>query len=131
MDVLTEMSLNSNAKCYKCNRKCVNGVKKTNNYRIIGNNTNLAVKGVPKLVTLHVYRVDKGTTVNDLHTLLQKKFREVVCEALTPKFPEMYASFKVKILEENFEKAMDPNIWPAGACVSKFFHWRPKTVTQG
>ncbi|KAJ8948139.1 hypothetical protein NQ317_000182 [Molorchus minor] len=97
---------------------------------IVGNNKDSSsVKGVPKLVSLHVYRINKNTTTDELTTLLKDNFQEVVCEQINSKHPEIYSSFKVSILEDNFAKAMNPNVWPYGACVSRFF--RPKKESWG
>ncbi|CAG9818861.1 unnamed protein product [Phaedon cochleariae] len=92
---------------------------------ITGNNTtNSSVKGVPKLASLHVYRIDKNSTAESLKLLLKDHFPEVVCESITPKYPDLYTSYKVRILESNFRRAMDPAIWPYGACVSRFLEMR-------
>ena len=97
---------------------------------IVGKNKDIAVKGVPKIALLHVYRVDLGTTTAELRELLKGTFPEVICESLTPKHPELYASFKVSIYEENFSKAMNPDVWPDGACVSRFFQLRRSMITN-
>lgn len=94
---------------------------------VIGNNKDSVVKGVPKLVNLHVSRVDLGTSTTDLNELLKNSFPEVSCESLTPKYPNIYSSFKVTIFEDNFRKAMDPKLWPDGACISRFFQKRKST----
>ncbi|KAG5880855.1 hypothetical protein JTB14_034264 [Gonioctena quinquepunctata] len=68
---------------------------------ITGNNKEtLAVKRVPKHVTLHVCRVDKETTVASLTALLNENFPEATCESMNSRFPAIYSSFKVRILEE-------------------------------
>nr|CAI5823234.1 unnamed protein product [Callosobruchus analis] len=93
---------------------------------VVGKREDTEVKGVPKLAQLHVYRISKETTVECLTTLLQKNFPEAKCEAITPKHPEFYKSFKVQIYEHNFKKAMDADVWPIGACVSRFLHLKKK-----
>lgn len=97
---------------------------------IIGKNKEISVKGVPKMAVLHVYRVDLNTTTADLSALLKDTFPEVTCEYLTPKHPDLYVSFKVSIYEENFRNAMNPDVWPAGACVSRFFQFRKSTTVN-
>lgn len=91
---------------------------------IIGNNTDVAVKGVPKHVTLHVYRVDLKTSLDDFRNKLIPNFPEAVVEQISTKYPDLYKSFKVTIYKNNFKNAMDPKVWPAGAYVSKFFQIR-------
>lgn len=96
--------------------------------RIVGKNSEVLIKGVPKLASLHVYRLDKNTTTDELRDMLKVNFPEVTCQALTSKYPEMYSSFKVSIYGDNYDKALDPAIWPQGACVNKFFHWKKKQM---
>lgn len=62
-----------------------------------------------------------------MKNLLAEQFPEVLCEQLIGKNNKQYSSFKVTIYESNFRKAMDPSIWPDGACIGKFFHIRHKT----
>lgn len=94
---------------------------------VVGNNTaSISVKGVPRTVDLHVYRVDPQTTVEELTDFLKPNFPEVVCESLQPKYPDLYTSYKVTIFDENFKKAMDPQFWPKGACIQRFLVMRKK-----
>lgn len=95
---------------------------------VVGNSVEGPIKGVPKFVSLHVYRVDVGTNPSDLRDVLQIHFPEVTCEAITPRHPHLYTSFKVNIYEESFKKAMNPDVWPKGACVNRFFQPRMKTI---
>ena len=96
---------------------------------IVGNNKESTIKGVRKLAYLHVCRVDLGTSAMDLQDSLKFDFPEVQCESIQPKYPNLYLSFKVTIFEENFKKAMNPNVWPDGACISRFFQKR-STMTS-
>nr|XP_023028606.1 uncharacterized protein LOC111516703 [Leptinotarsa decemlineata] len=95
--------------------------KKRKRSLVIENNKETgSVKVVPKHVSLHVYRLDPQTTVNELQQSLVGSFPEVNCEALNSKFPSIYFSFKVTFYEDNFKKVMDPEEWPYGACVNRF-----------
>lgn len=100
--------------------------KPTNRRRkmIVGSNKDSSIKGIRKFVHLHVCRIDLGTTASDLQELLKNSFSEVLCESIKPKYPNLYSSFKVSIFEENFRNAMNPKIWPDGACISRFFQKR-------
>nr|CAH7762921.1 unnamed protein product [Callosobruchus chinensis] len=70
-----------------------------------------SVKAAPKKVSLFVSRLQSGTKSEDLVTALRETFPEAVCEEVTPKHPESYASFKVfcekleQIFEENFDSS--------------------------
>lgn len=96
--------------------------KKRRRAVLVGSNhESSTVRGVPSYVHLHVYRVDPETTTEKLTTMLKSSFPEVKCEALTPRHPEIYASFKVSVYGSSFKAAMDASRWPHGACISRFF----------
>lgn len=82
------------------------------------------VKAAPKVTFLYVSRIDPTTTTDQMHNFLTKDFPEAKCELVTSKFPDRYASFKVIINSENAGKALDPNRWPSGVYVNKFFRKR-------
>lgn len=88
--------------------------------------TETKVKGVPKTIDLHVYRIHPKTSAEDLKDMLKPHFGEVVTEALESRNPEIYSSFKVTIFRENFEKAMDATLWPKNTCVRRFLYIRKK-----
>nr|CAI5831234.1 unnamed protein product [Callosobruchus analis] len=93
---------------------------------IVGNREDPNVKGVPSFTELHVYRLSKNTTVQSLTTFLKENLPEVICEQMNSKHPDLYSSFKVKIHSKNFNIAMDPKLWPSGACVNRFLSLRRK-----
>lgn len=99
---------------------------KNKQLRIVGSNSSsnmLAdIKGVPKFVDLHVYRLQPTTTKDDLESFLRPHFPEVSCSAMTSRHPHLYSSFKVKIFGNHFSKAMEPTLWPENACVSRFLY---------
>ncbi|XP_018562604.1 uncharacterized protein LOC108904499 [Anoplophora glabripennis] len=109
------------------------GKKKANKKQMIvgSNKNNKLIQGVPKETVLHVYRLNKVTTVDSLKEHVKQHFPEVTVESLASKHPHLYASFKVTVLEEHFSKAMDPELWPHGACVSRFLFLRTKESPQG
>ncbi|KAG5899150.1 hypothetical protein JTB14_027343 [Gonioctena quinquepunctata] len=87
---------------------------------IVGNNSNVDVKGVPKHVTLHVYGLNESTSTSSLTTLLKQNFPEVICESMTPKYLDLYTPYNVTIFANNFKTAMDSTVWPQGECESRF-----------
>lgn len=90
-------------------------------------NIQTTVKGVPKTIDLHVYRINPGTSPEDLKTVLKPHFPEVVATSIDSRKPEVYSSFKVTIFQENFGKAMDATLWPKNCCVRRFLYLRAKT----
>ena len=93
----------------------------------IGNNK---IEGVPKIISLHVYRLPPSTKSEDVLNFLKPKFPEAKCEPLSSRNPDLYSSFKVDIFINNFDLAMDPNIWPSNVCVRRFLHLRQKTLIK-
>ncbi|KAG5898431.1 hypothetical protein JTB14_036514 [Gonioctena quinquepunctata] len=67
---------------------------------VIGNNTSIQVngrhmKGVPKLIDIHVSRVDPSMSAEDLKEFVKLNFPEAQCSALRSKYPDKYSSFKI------------------------------------
>lgn len=101
--------------------------RRRNRRFMVGGNSEINdIKSIPKNVALHVSRLHPNTTPNDLEKILKNHFPEVRCESHNSKKPEVYASMKVIINQENFKKAWQRNVWPNGVLVSKFF--QPKRV---
>ncbi|KAG5863538.1 hypothetical protein JTB14_022825 [Gonioctena quinquepunctata] len=94
--------------------------------RIVGNNANSTIRGVPKLSELHVCRLDKTTLADDPKNILRKSFNVVDCEAMTSRYRQVYPTFKVTIHEQSSRLAMNPNFWPERACVIRLFEKRFK-----
>lgn len=98
------------------------------NTLVIGKNSNNSqiIKGVPKQIDLHVYRVKPNTSPEAMRDFLKNQFPEVICDPLESKYPSLYSSFRVRIYEKNLEKAMNPDVWPEDACIRRFFQRRRK-----
>ena len=108
--------------------------RKQNRKVVVGKDSNgdpnlCNLKGVPRFVSLHVYRLSPETRVEHLVNYLKPRFPEVKCEQLNSKHPEEYASFKVDIFDKNLDKALDGNIWPSNARVRRYFLY-PINVQQ-
>ena len=52
---------------------------------------------------------------------IKGRFPEAECSALEVKHPEHYSSFKVCINSSNLSAAVNPDSWPIGIYVAKFF----------
>ncbi|KAG5882449.1 hypothetical protein JTB14_012898 [Gonioctena quinquepunctata] len=61
------------------------------------------------------------TTSGDLTSVLSPLFPGVECDRLKTRFPNLYSSFEIIILESNVEEAMDFSIWSEGTWVNKIF----------
>lgn len=73
---------------------------------------------------------DPSTDVTAIEKLLKPNFPEVLCESMESRYPKLYASFKVRIYQENFKKAMDSAFWSANACINNFLYLRNNPQSQ-
>lgn len=90
-------------------------------------NESSGLKAAVRKAFLHVYKLHPDTELDTLTAYLQPTFPEVKIEKITSLRPEHYSSFKVEVDFDNMEKIKDPELWPAGTCVNRFFH-RKKTA---
>lgn len=90
---------------------------------IVGTSTSSNLKVVPKehVAHLHVSRLSPSTTNDELKDFFGELIPNVTCEKLISRRPEIYSSFKVTLPAELLQKVLDPNFWPEGVAVNKFF----------
>lgn len=103
------------------NRKNKGNSKK---WSITGSGSNNDIMATQRQIQLFVSRISPSTSIGDFTAMVKTEINEAVCEKLTSKYPEKYSSFRVSINATSFEKAKDPNMWPDGSVVSKFFQSR-------
>lgn len=102
--------------------------KRRRRHFVVGSNSeNSSIQTVPKLVSLHVTRLDPSVTPDQMKTLLISRFPEVECESHVSKRPELYSSIKVSIDRNHLKEAWQRDVWPAGTLVSFF---RKKRMLQ-
>lgn len=83
----------------------------------------VSLTSVPRDSYVHVYRLDPGTSVDEV----KKYVRDVVgvgvvsCEKLTTRNQEHYSSFKVTVRRSDEDAALDPTRWPEGVHIKRFF----------
>lgn len=97
---------------------------------IIGTGTNNTLKAVEKKTEVYISRLDPETSTEDITAFLNDRFPEIQCENGRSKFPGSYSSFKITINENNFERIMDPKLWPNGIYINKFFRKRKPTFLK-
>lgn len=99
--------------------------RRSNRTRVVigqsNKNSASALKTVPKKSYLFVSRLHPDTTCGDIIDFLKPDFPEVECERIESKYATHYASFKVTVSLHKNSRAMDPNLWPEGTYVSRFF----------
>lgn len=92
--------------------------------------SSLKIRGVPRIVSLHVYRLSPETELENVLDFLKPRFKEVTGEKLVSRNPDLYSSFKINLYEEHVIAAFDPNLWPENARVRRFFH-QPQKLNTG
>lgn len=105
--------------------------KNSKNMGIVGSAKIENVSAVTKKSVLFVSRLSVQTQLDVLQNYVRNYFPEAECSVLKSKFPEHYSSYKIIVDSVNYEAAMDPEKWPTGAFVSKFFQKRSASVQKG
>lgn len=89
-----------------------------------GNNKEGPLKAADKKITLYISRLQPNTTLEDITSFLKNDFPEVICENGQSKYPAHYSSFKITISDSNYNSIMNPDIWPKGIYINRFFRKR-------
>lgn len=76
------------------------------------------VEGVENLRAFHVSRLKPSTTKDDLLTFLNRNFKDFKCKPSQSRYYDSYASFKVLIRSDEFEKVQVASNWTNDACVN-------------
>lgn len=88
---------------------------------LIGSNDTSTLKSVQKLGYLHVYRLDRDTTADELKVFLVHSAPDIdfCCKALNK--TEKSASFIVTFPIRHVDRVYSAALWPAGAHVNRYF----------
>lgn len=100
-----------------------------------GNNSIGSLKAVERRKFLHVWRLEKSTTEQNIkehikQTLQLSNESDVIVEKLKPNTDRDYASFKVGVSVSNYEKLCDPEIWPMYVELSEWIWFRRSTKSD-
>lgn len=87
------------------------------------------IKAVSKMAEIFISRLHPSTTSDQIKTYLGPEFPEIQCESIESKHPETYSSFKITINSNNFTHLMNPDKWPNGVFINKFFRKRKQFPT--
>lgn len=102
---------------------------KRENQTIIGKKSadgNSSLRAAESYSHWHVYRLHPETKPEDVLAYLQADFPKVQVEKLDSVSPEVYSSFRVSVRENDVQKILNPDLWPSGARVNRFFLPRRK-----
>lgn len=89
------------------------------------------VRMVHKKSFIFVSRFAPGTSEDSVKNIVSDHCPEVVCESVQSKHPLLYSSFKITVDSYNDQKAMDPDIWPEGTFINRFFRRARRDYTGG
>lgn len=99
--------------------------KRRGSQAIVGNADHTAdgnaIETVPRISSLYISRIKPGTTGEQMEKFIQQYFAEAKCVPLESKYPDQYAAFRVALHDSNMEAALNPEKWPRGALVNRFF----------
>lgn len=79
------------------------------------------LRAAPRLAYLHVFRLCPKTTAEDVSRYIGQLCTGVAVEMLASRHPEEYSSFKLVVPFQHLEVLKNPNVWPAGTNIKKFF----------
>lgn len=109
-----------------------NNSNRNNKRIVIGCNKNDSIQAVPKQGYLHVYRMERNTTEENLLKYLKVTAPEINFQCELLKSTDKACSFKVNFPMDHVNKVYEPEIWPTGAAVKRFVfpkqHFLPKTT---
>ncbi|KAJ3646982.1 hypothetical protein Zmor_024537 [Zophobas morio] len=101
-----------------------------NKQPIVGKRSDsVTIRASPAKTYLYIRRLAKSTTAADLKGYLVEDFPEVVCEPLE-NYEASHSRFKVTVNFDNLEKIYNPDYWPNGVLISRFFHPRSPKIQQ-
>lgn len=96
---------------------------------IIGNRSlddKIGLRAAESYSYWHVYRLHPDTKKEDVEAYLQAEFRGVQVEKMDSSNPTQYSSFKIMVKESDGKRILDPDLWPSGARINRFFLPRRK-----
>lgn len=74
----------------------------------------------------HVYRLHPSTSRDDVENYLKTEFPGICVENLVSSNPKQYSSFKLTVREDDEKRILNPELWPSGARINRFFLSRKK-----
>lgn len=80
-----------------------------------------SLKAAEKVTYWHLYYLDPKTTVGEVESYLKQETPGARVEKLQSANPEQYSSFKITVSERYRDKISNPNMWPSGARIIRFF----------
>jgi hypothetical protein len=87
-----------------------------------------SLAAAPRMLWLHISRLNKVVTADDVLNYVKTKLpnEKITCEKLTTQFEN--TSFKIGADFKLLKTLNQPDFWPSGVIVRRFFHARAKNV---
>lgn len=83
-----------------------------------------------KIAHLHVWRLDKNTSLEDMKNYVQHKFEDVPVEVEKLNAKGNYASFRVSANFSVLDKLQNPENWPKNVAINRFFFGNRNKLSQ-
>lgn len=97
--------------------------KKRRKPEILGKNTTSNLKGVAKMASVYVSRIDASSSLDSVSAHLKENgFTNFDVKLGYSKYPELYQSYVVTVPATKIDEIKRPDLWPEGACVSNFLY---------
>ncbi|CAH0562886.1 unnamed protein product [Brassicogethes aeneus] len=97
--------------------------KKSKKPEILGNNANSSLKGVAKMQSIYISRIETGSTIETMKShLTENGITKFEVKDGYSKHPNIYKSYIITVPSTAVENLKNPALWPEGACVSSFLY---------
>ncbi|KAK9876260.1 hypothetical protein WA026_012559 [Henosepilachna vigintioctopunctata] len=105
--------------------------KNRRNPEIVGNNKNTYLKGVPKMVSIYISRIDADSTEESIKNhLIENCIKQFEIKMGYSKYPNIYKSYIITVPSNILEKIKEPQLWPEGTSISNFLYQLAKSKEQ-
>lgn len=92
---------------------------------IIGQNSDCSLRVAPREIDIHVWRLSLETSTEYITRYIHRTIPDIPLKYETLKARGNYSSFKITTVESAQESLMQPEFWPNGVAVDRFFNRRP------
>ncbi|KAK9876251.1 hypothetical protein WA026_012550 [Henosepilachna vigintioctopunctata] len=102
--------------------------KKRRNPEIVGNSKNTNLKGVPKMVSIYISRIDGDSTEESIKNhLIENGIKQFEIKMAYSKYPNIYESYIITVPSNIVEKIKEPQLWPERTSISHFLYQLAKS----
>jgi hypothetical protein len=110
--------------------KTVQRKKRTDRPVVTGRCVGASLVAAERVFQLHVWRLNKTTTVEDMRRFLQGVEPGCPFEIAQLAARGDYASFKIGIKESSWAKLNDPEVWTEGVAIHRYYEAKTKVCPK-